>query len=115
MDIALVAIIIALSYLIEIDSVCLIDQFTGERAQLIVKALQEEKEFAELYGLPVPTSVDDPACINNLGIWIFAVVGGAITCSSPITSGSGGSARSIAIAAYTMITVLIWYVSAPTT
>ena len=43
MDIALVAtaIIIALSYLIEIDSVCLVDQFTGERARLIAKALRE--------------------------------------------------------------------------
>ncbi|WP_346891811.1 TRAP transporter fused permease subunit [uncultured Roseibium sp.] len=115
MDIALVAtaIIIALSYLIEIDSVCLVDQFTGERARLIAKALQEEKEFAELYGLPVPTSVDDPACINNLGIWIFAVVGGAITVFLAYNVRVWGFplvAVAIAIAAYTMITILIWYV-----
>ena len=42
MDVALVvmAAAIALAYLIEIDSVCLIDQFTGERAELIARALR---------------------------------------------------------------------------
>ncbi|AXS42005.1 TRAP transporter fused permease subunit [Breoghania sp. L-A4] len=115
MDIALVAmaIVIALSYLIEIDSVCLIDQFTGERQALIARALQEEREFAELYGLPAPASVDDPACINTLGVWIFAVVGGAIAVFLGYNVKVWGFplvAVAILIAAYAMLTVLVWYV-----
>ncbi|MEC3863142.1 hypothetical protein VK792_17755 [Mesobacterium sp. TK19101] len=68
MDIALVgmAFAMATAYLIEIDSVCLIDQLTGERAELIARALQDEIEFAESMGLPPPSTVDDPACINTL-------------------------------------------------
>ncbi len=114
MDIALVtmAIVIAVSYLIEIDSVCLIDQFTGERAELIAKALKAEKEFADLYGLPAPTSVDDPACINTTGIWLFAIVGGAIAVFLGYNVRVWGFPLvmvAIVIAAYTAATVLIWY------
>ena len=73
MDVSLVimAAAISLSFVIEIDSICLIDQFTGERAELIAKSLQEEKEFALLYGLPEPKTVDDPTCIKHLGNWIL--------------------------------------------
>ena len=70
----LMALLISVSYVIEIDSICLIDQFTGERAELIAKSLKEEKEFAELYGLPEPDSVDDPSCINTLGPHIFLML-----------------------------------------
>ncbi|TYP84066.1 TRAP transporter 4TM/12TM fusion protein [Maritimibacter alkaliphilus HTCC2654] len=115
MDVALVtmAIMVSLTYVIEIDSICLIDQFTGERADLIARALQEEKEFAELYGLPEPTSVDDPACINTTGSWIFAIVGAAITVFLAYNVRVWGFplvAVAILIAAYTLITVAIWYV-----
>ncbi len=115
MDVALVtmAVMISVSYLIEIGSVCLIDQFTGERAELIVKALAEEKEFAELYGLPEPTSVDDPDCINTTGIWIFAIVGAAIAVFLGYNVRVWGFplvAVAILIASYTLITVLIWYI-----
>jgi TRAP transporter 4TM/12TM fusion protein len=98
--------------MIEIDSVCLIDQITGERQALIEQALQEEREFAELFGLPEPTSVDDPACINTLGVWIFAVVGGAITVFLAYNVRVWGFplvAVAILVAVYTMFTVLIWY------
>jgi TRAP transporter 4TM/12TM fusion protein len=115
MDVALIvmAMVIALSYLIEIDSVCLIDQITGERAALIEKALQSEKEFAELYGLPAPTSVDDPSCINTTGVWIFAIVGAAVAVFLGYNVKVWGFplvAVAILIAAYTLSTVLIWYV-----
>jgi len=108
MDIALVvmAVMIAVSYLIEIDAVCLIDQFTGERAELIAKALQDEKDFAELYGLPVPNSVDDPACINTTGVWLFAIVGMAVTVFLGYNVRVWGFplvAVAILIAAYTML------------
>ncbi len=82
-DVALVvmAVAVALTYLIEIDAVCLIDQFTGERAALIADSLKAEQEFAELYGLPIPDTVDDPQCLNTTGVWIFAIVGGAIAAA----------------------------------
>jgi len=115
MDIGLVvmAIVVSVSYVIEIDSVCLIDQITGERQALIEQALQEERDFAELFGLPEPTSVDDPSCINTLGVWIFAVVGGAITMFLAYNVRVWGFplvAVAILLAAYLMITVVIWYV-----
>lgn len=115
MDIALVvmAAFISIAYLIEIDSVCLIDQFTGERAELIAKALIEEKEFAELYGLPAPTTVDDPACINTLGIWIFPIVAVAIAVFLGYNVKVWGLPLvmvAILIATYALISVFIWYV-----
>ena len=114
MDAALVvtAILVALAYLIEIDSVCLIDQFTGERAELIARALQEEIEFAETMGLPPPNSVDDPSCINTLDIWIFPLMACAIGVFLRYNVKVWGFplvAVAILIASYTLVTVLIWY------
>ncbi|MGG7564554.1 TRAP transporter fused permease subunit [Rhodovulum sp. DZ06] len=114
MDGALIlsAIAISLGYLVEIDSVCLVDQFTGERAALIEKAMAEEIEFAELYGLPAPTSVDDPSCINTLGLWIFPLVAVAIAIFLRVNVRVWGLplvAVAIAMAAYTLLTVLVWY------
>ena len=115
MDIGLVAmaVIISTSYLIEIDSVCLIDQFTGERAELIAKALIDEKEFAELYGLPAPSTVDDPACINTLGIWIFPIVAVAIAVFLGYNVKVWGLPLvmvAILIASYALISVFVWYI-----
>ncbi len=114
MDVALVvmALAVALGYLIEIDSVCLIDQITGERAELIARALQEEIEFAESMGLPPPNSVDDPSCIATLGLWIFPMVACAIAVFLGYNVRVWGFplvAVAILIAAYTLITVLVWY------
>ena len=49
MDIALVvsAIIISLTYLIEIESVCLIDRLNGSRALMIESALADAIQFAK--------------------------------------------------------------------
>jgi TRAP transporter 4TM/12TM fusion protein len=115
MDIALVimAVVVSASYLIEIDSVCLIDQFTGERAELIARALQEEIEFNESMGLPPPTTVDDPSCINTLGLSIFPIMALAIIVFLGYNVRVWGFplvAVAIAIATYTMLTVFIWYV-----
>lgn len=114
MDIALVvmAFVIATAYLIEIDSVCLIDQVTGERAELIARALQEEKEFAEMMGLPEPTSVDDPSCIRTLGVMIFPVVAFAIAVFLGYNVRVWGFplvAVAILVAAYTVGSVMVWY------
>lgn len=115
MDVALVAMAVAVAaaYLVEIDSVCLIDQITGERAALIEKALAEEREFAELYGLPIPDSVDDPSCINTLGVWIFPVVGVSIAVFLAYNVKVWGFPLvmvAIAIAAYALVTIFVWYV-----
>lgn len=113
-DILLVvaAVGISAAYFIEIDSVCLIDQVTGKRAELIAKALAEEIEFAELYGLPEPSSVDDPSCIDTLGIWIFPLVAIAIAVFLTYNVRVWGFPLvmvAILIAAYTLLTVLVWY------
>jgi len=76
LDVALIlaAIAISLTYMVEIEAVCLIDQVTGERAELIAKSLAAEIEFANDFGLPVPDSVDDPQCINTTGAWLAAIM-----------------------------------------
>lgn len=114
MDIALVvmAAAIAAGYLVEIDAVCLFDQISGERAALIEKSLLEEKDFAELMGLPEPTTVDDPSCINTLGIWIFPLIAGAIAVFLGYNWRVWGFSLvmvAILIASYTLISVTIWY------
>ena len=69
MDVALLlmAFTISLTYLVEIDSVCMIDTLNGERARLIAESLRIEKENALIFGLPEPTTVDDPKCVNTTG------------------------------------------------
>ncbi|WP_323034770.1 TRAP transporter fused permease subunit [Pararhodobacter sp.] len=114
LDVALVvmAITMALSYLIEIDSVCLIDRLNGSRAEMIAAALQDEIAFAEMMGLPAPTSVDDPSCVTNLGVWIFLAIGLAVTVFLAYNVYVWGLPLvmvAIIIAAYTMLTIAIWY------
>lgn len=118
LDIGLVAmaVTLALTYWTEIEAVCLIDQITGERAALIAKSLAEEQEFAKLYGLPVPDSVEDPKCINTTGVWLFAIVGGSIAVFLGYNVKVWGLplvAVAILVAAYTLITVLVWYLHGP--
>lgn len=114
MDIALVVMAVAISigYLIEIDSVCLIDQFTGKRATLIADSLLKEREFAASLGLPMPNSVDDPSCIDTLGLWIFGLIGIAIAVFLTYNVKVWGLPLvmvAIVIAGYTLISVMIWY------
>ncbi len=118
MDIALVVAAVALSmtYMIEIEAVCLIDHVTGQRAELIAQSLKEEQAFARSFGLPVPDSVDDPKCINTTGVWIFAIVGLAITIFLAYNIKVWGLPLvlvAIAVTAYTMLTVAVWYFHGP--
>lgn len=118
MDGALVvmSVAIAIGYLIEIDSVCLIDQVTGTRAALIQQALKDEIEFALSMGLPPPGTVDDPACIDTLGLWIFPLVGLGIAVFLGYNVRVWGFplvAVAILIAAYALLTVMIWYLFGP--
>ena len=118
MDIALIvsAGAISLTYLIEIDSVCLIDQLNGERARVMAETMQAEIEFAELMGLPVPDTVEDPKCMSTTGVWLVAIVGIAILVFLAYNVKVWGLPLvlvSIVIALYTMGTVLVWYCHGP--
>ena len=118
MDIALIvsAGAISLTYLIEIDSVCLIDQLNGERARVMAETMQAEIEFAELMGLPIPDTVEDPKCMSTTGVWLVAIVGIAILVFLAYNVKVWGLPLvlvSIVIALYTMGTVLVWYFHGP--
>ncbi|MDB9707299.1 TRAP transporter fused permease subunit [Planktotalea frisia] len=115
MDVALIvaAAAISVTYLVEIESVCLIDVFTGERERLVARALQAEIEFAELYGLPAPDSADDPGCATNAGKWLIVIMFGAVVVFLGYNVKVWGFPLvmvSILIAAYTFLTILNWYV-----
>lgn len=106
------ATLVAFTYLVEIDSVCLLDQISGARAELMAKSLAEEIAFAKLYGLPVPSTVDDPQCLATTGPWLFAIMAGAIIiflCYNIKVWGFPLVAVAIAVVAYTLITVAVWY------
>ncbi len=114
MDIALVlaGIAVAMTFWTEIESVCLIDQITGERAELIAKSLKEEQDFARDFGLPIPDSIDDPKCLNTTGVWIFAIIGFSVAIFLAYNVKVWGLPLvmvAILVAAYTMITVAVWY------
>ena len=108
----LMALAISLTYMTEIQAICLIDQITGERVRLIEHSLVIAKETAALFGLPEPTTVDDPNCVANTGGWIVAIVGFAVIVFLTYNVRVWGFplvAVAIVIVAYTMITVVIWY------
>lgn len=115
LDIALVvmAVVISLAYLNEIQSVCLADQITGDRARLIAESLRIERENALLFGLPEPTTVDDPQCYNTLGGWLVAIVGLAITVfliNAVRVWGLPLVIVAIVVVGWAFITIGVWYV-----
>ena len=118
LDIALVvaAIAISLTYMVEIEAVCLVDQITGERAALIAESLAAEIQFAEDFGLPVPDSVDDPQCINTTGAWLAAIMFLSVAVFLAYNIKVWGLPLvlvAIVIAGYTVATVLVWYFHGP--
>ncbi|SLN38543.1 TRAP transporter permease [Pseudooctadecabacter jejudonensis] len=72
LDVGLVAAAIlgALGYWIESDSVCLIDQITGERARLIEDAMARSEGL--IPGLTLEAEV--PACQARLGVWALPLL-----------------------------------------
>ena len=118
MDFALViaAAAVSFTYLIEIDSVCLIDLLNGERARIMAETLRAEIEFAETMGLPKPDTVEDPKCVSTTGVWLVAIMGCALIIFLGYNIKVWGLplvAISLCIAAYTIITVLVWYFHGP--
>ncbi len=114
MDVALVvmALTISVTYMNELEAICLADQFTGDRARLIEESLKIQKENAAIFGLPEPTTVEDPKCLNSVGGWLVAIVGVAIVIFLGYNVKVWGLPLvlvAIAVAGYTIATVLIWY------
>ena len=115
LDIALVvtAFTVSLTYLVEIEAICLIDQITGDRARLMEESLKSAAEFAETLGLSAPTTVEDPQCVNTTGGWLVLIVGVAIVVFLSYNIKVWGLPLvivAILVSAYTILTVLVWYV-----
>ncbi len=118
MDVALVtaAFGISLTYIVEIEAICLIDQFTGERARLIERSLIDAAETAKLYGLPAPTTVEDPQCVGTTGGWLVLIMGVSILIFLSYNIKVWGLPLVIVallVALYTIVTVLVWYFHGP--
>lgn len=118
LDICLVlaALTISLTYVVEIESICLIDQISGERERLLSQALSIEKELAELYGLPEPTTVEDPQCVGNTGGWLVLIVSLCVLTFLAYNIKVWGFplvAVAMTVALYTIATVLVWYFHGP--
>ena len=114
LDIAFVAmaLTVSLTYLIEIESICLVDRITGERARLIAESMKAAAEFNATLGLPAPSTVEDPQCVNTTGGWLVLIVGLAIVVFLAYNVRVWGLPLvlvAILISAYTILTVLVWY------
>ncbi len=114
-DVALViaAAAISLSYLVELEAVCLFDVMTGDRARLMAETLQADIEYAELLGLPIPDTADDPRCLNTTHSWLPIILFGSIIVFLIYNIKVWGLPLvlvSIFIATYTFATVMNWYV-----
>ncbi|MEM8731881.1 MAG: TRAP transporter large permease subunit [Pseudomonadota bacterium] len=114
MDVILVvmACTVSLTYLIEIESVCLIDRINGDRARLIQESLAAAAEFNQSLGLPAPTTVEDPQCVNTTGGWLVLIVGLAIVAFLSYNVKVWGLPLvivAILVSTYTILTVLVWY------
>lgn len=113
-DISLViaAAAISLTYLIEIEAVCLIDVITGDRARLMGDALRGEIQLAEALGLPIPTTADNPACLNTTGSWLPVILFASVAVFLAYNVKVWGLPLvlvAIGIAVYTFATIINWY------
>ncbi|MEM9602479.1 MAG: TRAP transporter fused permease subunit, partial [Pseudomonadota bacterium] len=113
-DFALVfaAAAISLSYLTELEAVCLIDVVQGDRAALVQQALDADIEYAELLGLPIPDTADDPACQSTTGAWLPLILFASVVVFLVYNIKVWGFPLvlvSLLIATYTFVTVMNWY------
>jgi TRAP transporter 4TM/12TM fusion protein len=110
LDIGLVvaAFLGAFGYLVEIDSVCLIDQITGERARLIQDAA--ERSAGVIPGISFDAEV--PACQARFGVWSIPLLFTIITLFFLYNVRVWGLPLVIVasiVVTYTVATTLIWY------
>lgn len=109
LDIGLVvaALLGALGFWIEIDSVCLIDQITGERARLIADALNRSEGL--IPGLTLEAEV--PACQARLGVWSLPLLFTIILLFFLYNIRVWGLPLVIVasvVVLYTVVTALVW-------
>ncbi|WP_323786047.1 TRAP transporter fused permease subunit [Thalassovita sp.] len=109
LDVGLVlaAFLAAFGYLVEIDSICLIDQITGERARLIQDAA--ERSAGVIPGISFEAEV--PACQARFGIWIIPLLFTIITLFFLYNIRVWGLplvAVASVVVLYTIGTALIW-------
>ncbi len=103
----LAAFLASFGYLVEIDSVCLIDQITGERARLIQDAA--ERSAGVIPGISFDAEV--PACQARFGIWIIPLLFTIITLFFMYNVRVWGLplvAVASVVVIYTVGTALIW-------
>ena len=103
----LAALLAALGFLVEIDSICLIDQVTGERARLIEDAAARAEGV--IPGISFEAEV--PACQARFGIWIIPLLFTIITLFFLYNVRVWGVplvAVASVVVLYTVGTALIW-------
>ncbi|WP_240989542.1 TRAP transporter fused permease subunit [Salipiger mangrovisoli] len=103
----LAAVLAAVGFLVEIDSICLIDQLTGERARLIQEAA--ERSAGVIPGISFEAEV--PACQARFGIWIIPLLFTIITLFFLYNVRVWGLplvAVASVVVLYTVATALIW-------
>ncbi|RYH01467.1 TRAP transporter fused permease subunit [Salipiger sp. IMCC34102] len=103
----LAAFLAAFGYLVEVDSVCLIDQITGERARLIAEGA--ERSAGAIPGLSFEAEV--PACQARFGTWIIPLLFTIITLFFLYNLRVWGLplvAVASVVVIYTIGTALIW-------
>ncbi len=97
----------AFGYLTEIDSICLVDQITGERARLIQEALERSKDV--IPGISFEAEV--PSCQARFGIWIIPLLFTIITLFFLYNVRVWGLPLVLVattVVVYTVATALIW-------
>ena len=97
----------AFGFLVEIDSVCLIDQITGERARLIEDAAARSANI--IPGLSFDAEV--PSCQARFGIWILPLLFTIITLAFLYNVRVWGLPLVLVattVVVYTIATALIW-------
>ncbi|KEJ90055.1 TRAP transporter permease [Sulfitobacter donghicola] len=101
------AVLAAVGFWVEIDSVCLIDQITGERARLIQDAA--ERSANVIPGMSFDAEV--PACQARFGVWIIPLLFTIITLFFMYNIRVWGAplvAVASVVVIYTVATALIW-------
>ncbi len=103
----LAAILGALGFLVETDSICLFDQITGERARLMLEAA--ERAEGVIPGISLEAEV--PSCQARFGIWIIPLLFTIITLFFLYNVRVWGLPLVIVastVVIYTVATALIW-------
>ena len=106
----LVTIVVSVTYLIEHDQVCLIDQISGERARLLAEDAARAREYMEAFGTTIEQELPD--CQVNSGSLILPIL--LITIAVYFVYiikvwGFPIVAVAIFVAGYTVISSAAWY------